>query len=114
MIDLTDGFVTYQEKPRARSPQFCGDLARRTRKLEREAGELSFVADSRDPAELRTLMAWKSPERHKQTLKSHDLCVTEGMVTQGGVARGRAPGPRRYRRMGRAADQAPPESVPRR
>ena len=62
VIDLTDGFVAYQEKLRARSPRFCEDLARRTRKLQREAGELSFVADSRDPAELRTLMAWKSDQ----------------------------------------------------
>ena len=38
VIDITDGFETYQENLRAKSPQFCKDLARRTRKLEREAG----------------------------------------------------------------------------
>ena len=62
VIGLTDGFVAYQEKLRVKSSKFCKDLARRTRKLEREAGELSFVADSRDPTELRTLMAWKSDQ----------------------------------------------------
>jgi CelD/BcsL family acetyltransferase involved in cellulose biosynthesis len=60
VIDLSDGFVDYHEKLWARSPQFCKDLARRTRKLEREAGELRFTVDSRDLAELRALMCWKS------------------------------------------------------
>ena len=60
VIDLTDGFPSYQEKLRAKSPQFCKDLARRTRKLEREAGELRFMVDSRDLAELRALMRWKA------------------------------------------------------
>lgn len=64
-IDLTDGFAAYQEKLRAKSPQFCKDLARRTRKLEREAGELSFTVDSRDLAELRALMRWKSGQYHR-------------------------------------------------
>ena len=61
VIDLTDGFPAYQEKLRAKSPQFCKDLARKTRNLQRH-GELRFVADSRDPAELRTLMRWKSDQ----------------------------------------------------
>jgi CelD/BcsL family acetyltransferase involved in cellulose biosynthesis len=60
VIDLTDGFPAYQEELRAKSPQFCKDLARRTRKLERETGELRFVVDSRDLAELRALMGWKA------------------------------------------------------
>jgi CelD/BcsL family acetyltransferase involved in cellulose biosynthesis len=65
VIDLTDGFAAYQEKLRTKSPQFCKDLARRTRKLEREAGELRFMVDSRDLAELRALMRWKSSQYHR-------------------------------------------------
>ena len=62
VIDLTEGFAAYQEKLRVKSPQFCKDLVRKARKLEREAGELRFVMDSRDKAELRTLMGWKSDQ----------------------------------------------------
>ena len=47
---------------RVKSPKFCKDLARRTRNLEREAGELRFEVDSRDLAHLRTLMRWKSDQ----------------------------------------------------
>jgi len=65
VIDLTDGFAAYQEKLRAKSSQFCKDLARRTRKLEREAGELRFVVDSRNVAELRALIRWKSDQYHR-------------------------------------------------
>jgi CelD/BcsL family acetyltransferase involved in cellulose biosynthesis len=62
VIDLTDGFAAYQEKLRVKSPQFCKDLARKARKLEHEAGELRFIVDSRDKAELRALMGWKSDQ----------------------------------------------------
>jgi CelD/BcsL family acetyltransferase involved in cellulose biosynthesis len=62
VIDLADGFVAYQEKLRVKSPQFCKDVARRARKLEREYGELHFVVDSRDSAELRALIRWKSDQ----------------------------------------------------
>jgi CelD/BcsL family acetyltransferase involved in cellulose biosynthesis len=60
VIDLSDGFAAYQEKLQTKSPRFCKDLARKARKLEREAGELRFEVDSRDPAHLRALMRWKS------------------------------------------------------
>jgi CelD/BcsL family acetyltransferase involved in cellulose biosynthesis len=62
VIDLTDGFPAYREKLQMRSPKFCKDLARRTRNLQREAGELRFTVDSRDLAELRVLMRWKSDQ----------------------------------------------------
>ncbi len=62
VIDLTDGFDGYHAKLRQKSPQFCKDVARRARKLGREAGELRFVVDSRDTAALRALMAWKSDQ----------------------------------------------------
>ena len=62
VIDLTDGFAVYHEKLRVRSPQFCKDLDRKARKLEREAGKLRFVVDSRDMAGLHALMGWKSDQ----------------------------------------------------
>jgi CelD/BcsL family acetyltransferase involved in cellulose biosynthesis len=66
VIDLSDGFEAYDKKLREKSPRFCKEIARRTRKLEREYGELRVVADSRDTNVLRTLMAWKS-QRYRQT-----------------------------------------------
>jgi CelD/BcsL family acetyltransferase involved in cellulose biosynthesis len=66
VINLADGYVAYREKLQANHPKFCKDLARRRRNLQREAGELGFVADTRDPAELRRLMAWKS-EQYRRT-----------------------------------------------
>ncbi len=62
VIDIADGFEAYYEMLRAKSPQFCKDLARRTRKLAREAGELRFDVDADDPAELRLLIRWKSEQ----------------------------------------------------
>jgi CelD/BcsL family acetyltransferase involved in cellulose biosynthesis len=62
VIDLADGFAVYQEKLRLRSPRFCLDVARRARKLGREAGPLRFVADERETAGLRKLMGWKSEQ----------------------------------------------------
>jgi CelD/BcsL family acetyltransferase involved in cellulose biosynthesis len=61
-IDMADGFEAYQEILRAKSPQFCKDVARKSRKLEREVGELRFEVDSEDPAEMRSLMRWKSEQ----------------------------------------------------
>ena len=66
VIDLTAGFAAYMEKLKVQSPQFCKDLARKARKLEREAGQLRFMTDSRDLADLRTLMRWKS-EQYRRT-----------------------------------------------
>ena len=62
VIDLNDGFDIYYKKLQQKSPQFCKDVARKARKLAREAGELRFVVDSRDTAALRALMTWKSDQ----------------------------------------------------
>jgi CelD/BcsL family acetyltransferase involved in cellulose biosynthesis len=62
VIDLADGFAVYEEKLRVKSPQFCKDVARKARKLERESGQLDFAVDSRDMAALRALMSWKSDQ----------------------------------------------------
>lgn len=66
IIDLSDGFDAYYAKLRIKSPRFCRELARRTRKLAREAGEIRMVTDARDGNALRMLMAWKS-EQYRRT-----------------------------------------------
>ncbi len=68
VIDLADGFAAYYARLRARAPQFCRELERKARKLARDAGELHFVADSRDPSVLRALMTWKSQQYHRTGL----------------------------------------------
>jgi len=66
VIDLSDGFDAYYAKLRVKSPRFCRELARRTRKLAREAGEIRMVTNARDSNALRMLMAWKS-EQYRRT-----------------------------------------------
>jgi CelD/BcsL family acetyltransferase involved in cellulose biosynthesis len=60
VMDLSQGFAAYQARLEVQSPRFSRDIARRARNLARDAGELRFVADSRDINLLRKLMAWKS------------------------------------------------------
>lgn len=62
VIDLSDGFDSYREKICIRSRKFCRHVASRTRKLAREKGPLRFVVDSRDGADLRALLTWKSDQ----------------------------------------------------
>jgi CelD/BcsL family acetyltransferase involved in cellulose biosynthesis len=62
VIDLTDGFEAYREKLQAKSARFLKKLNRHMSILERDVGKLRFVMDSRDPAGLRTLIAWKSDQ----------------------------------------------------
>jgi CelD/BcsL family acetyltransferase involved in cellulose biosynthesis len=65
-IDLSEGFDAYYAKLRTRAHRFCRELERKTRKLDREAGELRFVCDCTDPDVLHTLTAWKS-EQYRRT-----------------------------------------------
>jgi CelD/BcsL family acetyltransferase involved in cellulose biosynthesis len=65
VIDLTEGFAAYQEKLRVRSPRFGSDVARKARRLARDAGELGFMVDCRDVTVLRALMSWKSEQYHR-------------------------------------------------
>jgi CelD/BcsL family acetyltransferase involved in cellulose biosynthesis len=62
VIDLSAGYPAYAEKLGARSPRFRTDLARKARKLEREAGPLRFELEVADRGDLRTLMRWKSAQ----------------------------------------------------
>jgi CelD/BcsL family acetyltransferase involved in cellulose biosynthesis len=62
IVDLTHGFESYFQEFELKSRRLCKALARNSRKLSREVGELRFVLDSRDVSSLRTLMAWKSAQ----------------------------------------------------
>lgn len=62
IIDLSNGFDAYYEKLGTQAPQLCRNTERKARKLEREAGELRFVADSGDISAFRSLLAWKSAQ----------------------------------------------------
>jgi CelD/BcsL family acetyltransferase involved in cellulose biosynthesis len=66
IIDLAEGFDAYYAKLRVKAPRVCRELERKTRKLGREAGELRLECDSRDPALLGMLIAWKS-EQYRRT-----------------------------------------------
>ena len=62
IIDLSRGFEAYRENFGLRSSSFLKKLDRRTRSLERRFGDIRIAVDSRDMAELRTLMSWKSDQ----------------------------------------------------
>lgn len=66
MIDLTDGFDAYYAGIRAKAPRYFRELARKTRKLGREVGDVRVVADSRESNLLSRLVAWKS-EQYRRT-----------------------------------------------
>jgi CelD/BcsL family acetyltransferase involved in cellulose biosynthesis len=61
-INLAEGFTAYYEELKLRSGRFLKELNRKTRSLERDFGEIRLVCDSRDPADLRALMRWKSDQ----------------------------------------------------
>jgi CelD/BcsL family acetyltransferase involved in cellulose biosynthesis len=65
IMDLADGFALYRAKLMAKSPRFCKELARKTRKLERDAGAVRFVVDAGGGTLLRTLMEWKSEQYNR-------------------------------------------------
>lgn len=62
VIDVDQGFATYLDRLYVQSPGFIRRVLRKERKLAREIGELRYVHDERNPAELRRLMEWKSAQ----------------------------------------------------
>jgi CelD/BcsL family acetyltransferase involved in cellulose biosynthesis len=62
VMDLSQGSASYRAQLAAKSPRFSREIGRRARALARDAGEVRFVADSRDISLLRTLMTWKSEQ----------------------------------------------------
>jgi CelD/BcsL family acetyltransferase involved in cellulose biosynthesis len=69
VIDLADGWATYEAKLKVRSASFVRTVGRKSRKLEREAGPVRLDADSQDWAALHALMAWKS-DQYRRTGRS--------------------------------------------
>ena len=64
-IDLEAGFETYLADVEAAHGHSMRHLRRKTRKLEREHGLLSFVHHDADPAALETLVNWKADQYTK-------------------------------------------------
>ncbi|MFF8958996.1 GNAT family N-acetyltransferase [Streptomyces sp. NPDC014894] len=62
VIDLGAGYEAYEKTLRAESASFLRTTRAKERRLGRQQGEVRFVLDERDPAALRTLMAWKSAQ----------------------------------------------------
>ncbi|MYS93091.1 MULTISPECIES: GNAT family N-acetyltransferase [Streptomyces] len=62
VIDVADGWEACVARMRERSPKGTRVRLAKERRLGRAAGEISYVHDERDPAMLRTLMAWKSAQ----------------------------------------------------
>ncbi|MFI1440003.1 GNAT family N-acetyltransferase [Streptomyces fructofermentans] len=62
IIDVDRGYEVYLDQLRARSPKFTRTTLAKDRRLGRDHSGLRYVHDERDPAALRTLMAWKSAQ----------------------------------------------------
>jgi CelD/BcsL family acetyltransferase involved in cellulose biosynthesis len=66
VIDLSGGFESYYAKLQANSPRFCAKIARQMRNLERDVGDLHYVAQARDVSLLHTLMVWKAEQYRRK------------------------------------------------
>lgn len=62
VMDVDQGYEAYLAGLRARSPKFTRTTLAKERKLGRDAGEVRYVHDERDPEALRRLMDWKSAQ----------------------------------------------------
>jgi CelD/BcsL family acetyltransferase involved in cellulose biosynthesis len=62
VMDVDQGYEVYLSRLRDRSPKFTKTTLAKARKLGRDAEDVRYVHDERDPAALRTLMAWKSAQ----------------------------------------------------
>ena len=62
LIDLSNGHEAYEESIRLKSPKFVKSMSQKARKLEKDFGEVRWAADTRDMADLRLFMSWKSDQ----------------------------------------------------
>jgi CelD/BcsL family acetyltransferase involved in cellulose biosynthesis len=62
VMDVGRGYPAYLEHLRRHAPKFARTTLAKERRLARDAGEVRYVHDERDPAVLRTLMRWKSAQ----------------------------------------------------
>ncbi|MFE2579167.1 GNAT family N-acetyltransferase [Streptomyces sp. NPDC059378] len=83
VMDLDRGYESYLGELRARSPKFTRTTLAKERRLGREARGVRYVHDERDPAALKTLMAWKSAQ-YRRTGRSDRFAHTwiSGLVQQ--------------------------------
>jgi CelD/BcsL family acetyltransferase involved in cellulose biosynthesis len=61
-LDLSRGFAEYRAEKSSAGSKVISQADRKTRKLAREVGALSFQFDEADPAALRRLIQWKSAQ----------------------------------------------------
>ncbi|MCX5335301.1 MULTISPECIES: GNAT family N-acetyltransferase [unclassified Streptomyces] len=62
VMDVDQGYEAYLAHLRSHAPKFTRTTLAKERRLGRDAGEMRYVHDERDPAALRTLMGWKSAQ----------------------------------------------------
>jgi CelD/BcsL family acetyltransferase involved in cellulose biosynthesis len=62
VMDVDQGYEVYLTQLRARSPKFTRTTLAKERRLGRDAADVRYVHDERDPQALRALMAWKSAQ----------------------------------------------------
>ncbi len=69
VVDLSDGWAAYEQGRREAGTDILKDIAKKRRKLEREAGPIAFRAFSRSRGDFDTLFAWKRAQllRTRQT-----------------------------------------------
>jgi CelD/BcsL family acetyltransferase involved in cellulose biosynthesis len=91
VIDIGEGYEAYEAVLRAQSPKFLKTTLAKERRLSRQAGELRFVFDERDPAALRTLMGWKSAQ-YRRTGRRDRFAQEWISALVRGLADTRAPG----------------------
>ncbi|MEI5098096.1 GNAT family N-acetyltransferase [Streptomyces sp. PmtG] len=60
VIDLTEGFTSYETHLRTHARGFLKTTRAQERRMSRDVGPLRYVHDERNHAALRTLIAWKS------------------------------------------------------
>jgi CelD/BcsL family acetyltransferase involved in cellulose biosynthesis len=62
LVDLSNGYESYDENFRLKSSKFLKSMNRKIRSLEKDFGKVRFVADTGDAADLRLFMSWKSDQ----------------------------------------------------
>ena len=62
LIDLSRGFAAYKQERSAAGSDLFKEIARKARRLEREAGELRFVINDTSDAVFRRVFSWKSAQ----------------------------------------------------
>ena len=62
LIDLTDGFAAYTRERRAAGSMLFNEIARKSRRVEHDAGKLRFVVNDASDDVFRHVLSWKSAQ----------------------------------------------------